>query len=1065
MKKTEKSARQLLPSMKKLLVLFVTIMLCFSVMAQEKAVTGTVTDASGMALPGVNVVLKGTQTGAITDANGKYSIKITGEKPVLTFSFIGYITQEIEIGSQTLVNAELKEEVKQMDEVVVVGYGTMKKKLNTGANAHVSSDEMDQKHALRLEQSLQGLSSGIQITSNSGQPGDGFKVRIRGTGSINNSDPLYIVDGVPTSDISYIDPVNVESMDILKDAASAAIYGARAANGVVLITTKKGKAGEMHVSYDGYYGVQNVAREYDMLNSKEYATITNEANYNAATDKSKVKYPFIMSNADSTYTNRAFTAMALDTLANTNWQDYLYRKNAPIQSHTISIEGGTEKSIFSASLNYFHQDGIVGNSSQSSYERISARFNSEHKVYKNIFKYGENLTLTEVTSHGVGTGNIYDNSVRGFLNVSPIFKAYDNRYADDYGESPYFGSSDENPVAAMYYKNQSINKNYKALGDAYAELEPIKGLKIKSDIGIDLSFTEYDQYTPVYALSSLDINSSTKAEQNMARYYTYNWENTVNYSFNHDKHSFSFLVGNTVNEYSSFNVGGTGFDLTITGLNYAILDNGTNHTTWTNYGSKSSDALLSYFGRANYNFNEMFLLSAVYRRDGSTKFGADNRWGNFYSFAGGVVLTQLDGIKEATVNWLDYLKIRGSWGQNGNSNIPSYEYVSTVNYTDKNYFFGSGDTKYIGAASDQVPNAKLKWETAEQLDFGFDAHVLKHLTVAFDWYNKTQKDWLITEPVAEDVGILSTSDYPIVNGGDVRNRGVELALGYQKKLGEVSFNVDGNISHNVNDVLNVPTANGIINGETSVWYNGSEEMYRTQDGHPIGFFYGYKTAGVFQNQAEIDSYTHKNADGTITEIQPTAIPGDAKFVDVNGDGKIDANDKTQIGNPYPKFTYGLSFGAEYKGFDLSATLQGSQGNDVAYCIKDMTRTTYNWPSFILGRWTGEGTSNTLPRVTSTNAPNYLKFSDIWIKDGSYLKIRSINLGYDFGKTLIKGKVRQFRLYVSVVNAFTFTKYPGAEPEVGYGDYNSTRTSNMSSGIDLGTYPQARQYLLGLNVKF
>ncbi len=1055
---------------KMMLICMLLIVFAGSTYSQELNVSGLVTDAvTGEPLPAANIIIKGTTTGAVTDVNGKFSINVTDADAILVFSMIGYLSEEISVQGKSSLNVKLIPDIKELDQVVVVGYGTMKKKLSTGANVHISGEDMNQKHSLRLEQALQGLTSGVQITSNSGQPGSNFKVRIRGVGTIGNADPLYIVDGVPTGDVSYLNPSDIESVDVLKDAASSAIYGAQAANGVVLITTKKGNAGKMNISYDGYFGIQNVISKVDVLNTKDYVMLMDEAYINSNPRyRTHARYPYNLpflpqldANNDIVFDsegNIQIDPSVFDSVKTLNWQDYMFNKNAPVQSHSLSVDGGNEKNIFSASVSYFAQDGIVGTHDQSSYERISARMNSESKIYKDIFTFGENLTFAHITSHGIGVGNIYGNNVKGFISTSPTFLPYDDNQPDGFGRSIY--PSETNPVASMYYKCQNKSITNKALGNLYLQISLFKRLKLKTDLGFDVSVNENNSFTPVYTLSTLDNNQHSTANMSFYRYFRYNWENTLSYSFSYRKNNFNILAGNTVRESTGFNVGGTAYDLIIPDFNHAILSNGTNDSLRTNFGSKSEESFLSYFGRLNYDYNEKILFTAVFRRDGSTKFGPSNRFGNFFSFSGGYIITQEEFFK---FTWLNFLKLRASWGQNGNDNISPFAYQSLISYTDKNYYFGNPQTKYVGAAPDKIPNESVKWETSTMTNVGFDARFLNSFSLAFDWYKKLQKDWLITIPVPELTGILNSNSYPIGNGGDVRNTGIELALGYQKVIGNFGFNINGNFSYNKNKVINIPNEEGVIHGRTGVLYTNFEEFYRAQDGYPLAFFWGLKTNGIFQDTAQINHY--RNSEGKV--IQPNAKPGDVIFQDLNDDGQIDTKDKTMIGNPWPKFIYGLSFSARYKGFDFSFVLQGVYGNDIANGFSSMNTMSPNKTVDALDRWHGPGTSNRIPRMTDGNEANknWKSFSDLYMLDGSYLKVRSINFGYDLSNIMFKGAIAQCRLYISVINAFTFTKYPGFDPEVGYGDYDYSGYENMSTGIDIGTYPQSRQFLVGLNLKF
>ncbi len=1036
--------------------------------SQERTISGLVNDAqTGEPLPAANIIIEGTTMGTVTDLDGKYSIGVTNSDTVLIFSMIGYLDERIYIKGKTNIDVNLAFDIQELDEVVVVGYGTIKKKLNTGANAHVSGDEMDQKHSLRVEQALQGLTSGVQISSKSGQPGSDFRVRIRGVGTIGNAEPLYIVDGVPTDNISYLNPSDIESVDILKDAASSAIYGAQAANGVVLITTKKGKAGEMHISYSGYYGVQNVVKKMDMLNTQDYVMLMDEGYINSVpTYRTNPNYPNNLpflpqldANNDVAYDgngNILIDPSVFDSVRTVDWQDYMFNKNAPVQSHSLSINGGSEKSIYSASLNYFAQDGIVGTHDQSSYERTSIRINSETRLYKDIITFGENVTFAHTVSHGIGVGNIYGNSVKGFINTSPTFLPYNDAYPDGYGRSIY--PAETNPVGNLDYQNQNKTINNRVLGNAYLQISPVKNLKLKTDLGVEVSVNEYNKFTPVYSLSTLDMNQRSTAEMNLDRNSKYNWENTITYSFSYKKNNFNLLVGNTVRERTRYYAGGKSYDLIIPDFEHAILSNGTNDSLKTNYGTKDNESFLSYFGRVNYDFDQKILFTAVFRRDGSTKFGPSNRFGNFFSFSGGYILTEEEFFK---FNWLDFLKIRASWGQNGNDNIPSFAYQSLISLTDKNYYFGYPQSKYVGAAPDQIPNSSIKWETATMTDIGFDMHFLRGFTLAFSWYKKLQKDWLVTIRVPELTGILDDNSYPIGNGGDVSNTGVEIELGYHKIIGDFNFSIDGNFSYNKNKVLHIPTVDSIIHGQTGVLYTNFEEIYRAQDGYPLSYFWGYETDGIFQDIEQINQYT--NNDGIV--IQPNALPGDVIFKDLNDDGVINTDDKTMIGTPWPKFIFGLSFSADYKGFDFSFVLEGVQGNDIANGLSSMNTFTPNKTVDALERWRGPGTSNRIPRMTNGAEANknWRNFSDLYILDGSYLKVRSINIGYDLSRNLLKGVVEQCRVYFSIVNAFTFTKYIGFDPEVGYGDFDYSRYQNMSTGIDLGTYPQSRQFIFGINL--
>jgi TonB-linked SusC/RagA family outer membrane protein len=1010
--------------------------------SNTKIISGQITDEAGSTLPGVNVIVKGTSNGVVSDIDGNFTIKAL-PKDVLQFSFIGFITQEILVGNQSQLLIKMASDNKDIDEVVVIGYGKGKKKLITGANSHVSSSEMEDKHSVRIDQALQGMTSGVQITSNSGQPGSGMIIRIRGVGTVGDSNPIYIIDGVPSGDISYLNPSEIESVDVLKDAASAAIYGARAANGVILITTKKGKKGSASLFYDGYTGFQNVVKKPDLLDKYQYAEIQNEIYRNLNPDPAKKGYklPFSENRAD------------IDTINGTNWGDQMFRKNAPIQNHVLSLTGGNENSHFFTALSYTNQQGIVGLEDQSFYERFNFRINSEHKLYNNKLTIGQNLTYARTLQTGVGVGNIYDNSIRPFLNASPTFPVHDSLQTDGYGR-PWKYKDEVNPAALLYYRGKSKNTNDKLFGNVYGEIEIIKGLTFKTDFGIELSYNFSNSYNPIYNLSSLVRNDHSSASQSFGESFSYNFENTLNYNRTFEKNSFNILLGTTVRESSGIWLNGSKQDLILLGLDYAVINNGTLDETRTISGSKWDNSFLSQFGRILYNYDETYLFSATVRRDGSSKFGPENKYGIFPSFSGGVVLSKIETFQKP---WLDFLKVRASWGQNGNDRIADFTYVALISSQYREYYFGSDDVKYVGSSPAEAANRKIKWETSEQTNIGIDANFLKNFTLNLDYYIKTTKDWLLRVPVLATTGYEAA---PYVNGGAVQNSGVELNVGYQKTKGEFTFSFNGNVSYNKNEVMKIDNQDQIIHGQGGVLFNGHPEYYRAQVGMPVGFFYGYKTDGIFQNQDEVEAFTrgkkmYYNKDGS-TKIKP----GDVRFIDTNADTLINENDRAYIGNPWPDFTFGLTLNAEYKGFDLSATLQGVSGNQVIKGWRGADRSFNNFSTSILDSWNGEGTSNRLPRVTDNSEYNKNNsISDLYIEDGDYLKIRSINLGYNFSESLLTGKIQKLRLYVSILNLYTLTKYSGMEPEVGWGP------DSWSPGHDVGFYPQPRTIMIGANVKF
>lgn len=995
----------------------------------KQTITGKVLDAKdGSPLPGVNILVKGTTRGTVTNANGSFSLSADAGE-VLVISLVGFNKREVPAQAGTPMVIRLESASTGLEELVVVGYGAQKKKVLTGATVHLSTEDLVKNHSVSVEQSLQGQVPGVQVTSNSGQPGDAMKFTIRGIGTNGNSKPLFIVDGFPAEDINYLNPSDIASIDVLKDAASTAIYGTRAANGLVMITTKKGRAGKMSVNFDASYGLQNPARKLDLLDAQQYANIMNEAAINSG----------------------AVPIYSADSIAKlgkgTDWQKAATIKNAPIQNYSLGLSGGNEHSIFSSSLSYQGQQGVMGLPGKSNFERTSLRINSEHKLYKDRIKVGENLTYAHTRQMGIGTGNIYNNSIRGLLNADPTFPVYN---ADgSYGKAAY--ADEINPIGAIDYLQNNKSITDRIIGNIYGEATIIKGLTFRTDFGADISYNYLNSFLPKYNLGTNNSNEHSQAKQAIYRTLNWNWDNTLNYQFTTGKHNLNILAGTTARKIESYNVGGSTTDLIISDFEHAVISNGLNKDTRQVFGTRYMEALQSYFGRVFYSYDEKYLLTAILRRDGSTKFGANNRYGYFPSFSAGWIASNESFLKG--INWLNFLKIRGGWGRNGNDRIASYAYLATVNSTYRDYYFNGVQT--VGASPNKIPNPNLKWESSTQTDIGFDATLFKDVTVAFDWYRKQTIDWLVDAPIPAIVG----TGAPTINGGNIENKGIELAINYQHQFGEVTIGVGGNIAFNKNTVVEIPNQEGVLHPSyNGVLSSNMDEYFRAQNGMPIGYFYGLKTAGIFQNQAEIDAYTNKGGQ----KIQPGAQPGDPRFVDINGDGVITGDDKTKVGDPNPKQTYGISLSAGWRGFDLSVLLSGVGGNDIVDGTRAYDRFYNNYTTAVFDRWHGEGTSNSMPRVTQNNEANqnYTRFSDLYVHNGAFMRIKSINIGYDFKKTLLKHvPIQQFRLYVSGLNVFTFTHYRGLDPEVGYG------IDNWSSGTDLGYFPQPRTILFGLNVKF
>lgn len=1029
--------------------------------SQNKTITGVVTSGTdNEPLIGVSVQVKETATGGITDIDGKFSVSAqTGQ--TLVFSYIGYVSQEIKVGASSVINVVLKEDSEMLDEVVVVGYGVQKKKLVTGATVQVKGENIAKLNTNNPLQAMQGQTPGVNIASTSGQPGADMKVTIRGLGTVGNSQPLYLIDGVG-GDISTLNPADIESIDVLKDAASAAIYGAQAANGVVLITTKSGKEGKATVSFDAYYGVQSVARKANMLNAEQYMTIMDEQALNSGSSV------YDWANMKSIHD-------ANGNVYDTDWVDAMFKDNAKTESYTLGITGGSATSTYALSLGYMNQEGIVGGADVSNYQRYNFRINSEHKLFKDLLKVGEQVSFVYKNTTGIGVGNQYNNTLRGAFGTSPIAPIYsdNNRYDSPYNDTSNsdWYNGDGNPYGAMMTNTNNENKTATFSGNVYAELQPIKNLKIRTVFGAVYGSSEYRSFTPLYHFSVYTYNDTkTSVSQNANHSLGMTWTNTATYDWNIGEHSFNALVGMEAYRYEGTYIAAgnvflkEGFD----DWNHAYVGNGTASSSTDGLsasGNPHDDARsVSYFARLGWNWKETYMINATLRADGSSKFASGNRYGYFPSVSAGWTISN-EKFMESTQSWLDFLKIRASWGQVGNQNINNYQYLAPIKNTNTHYLFGSGFDD-AGAASQlgtnwgaypsRLANPNLTWETSEQTNIGLDARFLNsRLGFNFDFYMKNTKDWLVVAPILATAG----AGAPYINGGSVKNTGVELALTWNDQIGkDFHYNVGINGAYNKNKVGKIPTDDGIIHGSTNQLYDNTPEFYRAENGKPIGYFWGYKTAGIFQNQQEIDDWI---AAGNGV-LQSNVQPGDVKFVDTHSDGVIDEKDKVNLGNGMPDFTFGFNLAFDYKNFDFSLTANGAVGQQIVQSYREHTNIYANYTTAILDRWTGEGTSNRIPRVTEQNI-NW-QFSDLYVHDGDYLRISNITIGYDFAKLIKCKAISQARLYAQVQNAFTFTKYDGMDPEVGYGP-EGDNGMGWASGVDVGYYPRPRTILFGVNLKF
>jgi len=1004
---------------------------------QQKSISGKVTDSSGGSLPGVSVIVKGTTTGTITDANGSYSLSGIPANATLQFSFVGMKTQEVTIGSKTTINVSLAEETVGIEEVVAVGYGVQKKKLVTGSTIQVKGESLQKLSTVSTLNALQSQTPGLSITSTSGRPDADYKINIRGLGTINNANPLVVINGIAGGDLKTLAPSDIESIDVLKDAASAAIYGSRAANGVILVTTKQGKAGKSSVSLDTYYGIQNVEKYMSMCNAQDYMTLVNEATVNSTgkpIDFSTALPANIWSKLQGGWTG-------------TDWMKELSNPNAPVQNHSLNITSGTDMSTYSIGMSYTNQEAIMGNPLKESLERYSFRLNSDHVLLKrnnrNIITFGENLLYTYKKN---------ENRMYLIGRDHPLLPVKDEN--GNYSPNISWDPDRSNPVAMEYYNSQNESKNHDFRFNAYFEVKPVKDLTFKSNMGYSLTAYSSRSYAPTFYLGTSSYRSIDQTSQGSTIGVGYQMENTLTYNLKiKGAHNIVALVGQSIEQTGlGESLSGNNSGSIFNSFEYAYLSNVKTITpgqTGLSGSYLGKWSMASFFGRINYDYKETYLFTALIRRDGSSRFASGNRWGNFPSVSAGWVVSN-EPFLQSTKSWLDFFKLRASWGQNGNQEIPSFQYLSPISFSNANYYFGTSKSNYVvGAYPSMIPNENITWETSEQLDFGFDSRLLGgRMMLAMDVYNKKTKDWLVNAPILGSQG----AGAPYINGGDVTNKGIELSLNWNDKIGEFTYGISANYAYNTNKITRIANPQGLIDGiGISAQSSGQLPPYRAQVGYPIGYFWGFKTAGVFQNQAEIDAYKGAKVGNK---------PGDLIFVDLNNDGAIDAKDRTKIGDPNPKGIFGFSINLGYKGFDFSATASGVSGNQImtAYHMGDKYKESY--PTYLMDRWHGEGTSNRYPRLTSTASPNYNYFSDIYINDGDYLRIQNVTLGYNLKKLFPAMPINQARLYIAVQNLYTFTNYIGPNPEVG------AAPSDWAKGIDIGqNMPLSRTFMIGANLKF
>ncbi|WP_346861430.1 TonB-dependent receptor [uncultured Draconibacterium sp.] len=997
---------------------------------EQKSVRGNITDTGNSPLPGVTVLVKGTTNGTITDFDGNYTLTNVPEDALLVYSFVGMKTQEIPAAGKSLIDIVLEEETIGLEEVVAIGYGVQKKSVVTGAISSVKAEEMMTRSDTRPEQALQGKTSGVQVVSTSGAPGAGMKIRIRGYSSNGNSDPLYIVDGLRTSDISGLEPTNIESMEVLKDGASAAIYGAEGGNGVILITTKSGSAGQSQVSYNFQYTLQSLGRTPELMNAAQYLDYMDELGMSSG-----------MSNPEG---------------YDTNWIDESF-ETAPMQKHNLTFSGGNEKTNYLASLSYLNQEGIVAGD-QDYYKRYSGMFNGSRQL-KDWLKFGSSIQLSRSVTKSFNEDDEYRGVIANAVLLDPltpveytgqvpshvqtiIDAGYPVMQADNgnyYGISRYVTGETINPFV-QNKQNQSENTVTKVMGNIYMDLTPIEGLTITSKLGLNYLNSNNHNYQPQYYYSSEMMNLNASVSEAVTSMTYWQWENFASYVKSIEDHNFNVMLGTAISSNEIKTINASGYPLLKDQESYANLDYVTTQSNSTVGGNTITDNKLSYFGRVIYDYRNKYMFQATIRRDaaGSSILPKDQRWGTFPSVSAGWVLTSEDFFPE--LNWLSYMKLRGSWGQNGSlSNLGNYSYasnlmssgyaLSTLSWSTVNapYAYPLADGSYATASYPSVlGNMQLTWETSEQLDIGIDFRLFDgKLSFTADYFNKKTKDLITTNTPPIEAGNNASP----INGGNVVNKGFDFETSWRSEIGELKYSINANLSTLTNEVTYLdPTISRITGAEVNRWTATAFEK-----GYPVWYFRGYKTAG----------------------IDPAT--GDINIVDVNNDGEINSNDFTYIGSAIPDITFGATLNLEYKNFDFTLFAQGQSGNDVLMGMLRTDRLTTNKLSlFYTDRWTPLNANASRPVATVDE--KYWN-SDQMIFDGSFIKIKQIQFGYTLPKTLSdRLKIGKTRVYMSFDDYFIFTKYPGMDPE-------AASTVNNSIGVDRGFFPISKKVLFGLSLNF
>lgn len=1012
-----------------------------SILSDAITVSGRVVDDTGSPMPGVNVVVKGTTVGTTTDIDGRYSISVEDGNAVLVFSFIGYETQEVTVGSQSVINITLVTDIKTLSEVVVVGYGTQKRSSVTGAIASVSAKELSALPSVSVDQNLQGRAPGVIVTNN-GAPGSGPIVRIRGVSTINNANPLYVVDGVPVGEGVNIDPKDVQSLEVLKDASAAAIYGSRAANGVILITTKSATQDKLSINIDSYVGVQSPWRKLDLLNRDQYIQYAGMLGSLPPRVQNGMNEP-IYPGASQTFAQ-----------TETDWQDEMFR-NATIQQHRFDISKAGDVSKVFLSASYFDQGGIMLG---TYYKRGNIRLNSEHKLGKRL-TIGQTAYLyydrrrNEVNGGSIGT------NIRYVIASIPYLPVY-----NPFNKGGFFGpqavdASDPTQPVRRAILDENYNTGNGMLLTGYLDFKFTDWLTYRLNVGANVTNNIASNFSPSFnsgtgGYDSRNFANISETRSNNVTPIVTNQLTAIK-SFGDHNLNLVLVAEQQTSKYSDVTASGTNSISDAIKMPRGVASPQTN-------AQLQEWALISYVGRLNYDYKGKYLLGASFRRDGSSRFADGNRWGNFPSVSAGWRISE-EAFMADLAPTITELKIRGSYGLVGNNLLGNYAYQPTL--TNNNYyqFNASSADQTQGYTINTMANKDLKWEEVEMLNVGIDGGLFGNkVNFSVEWFSNTTNGMIIGVPIASSLGYDGA---PTANAGSARNRGIEWQLGYNSQEGEFRWNLSANMGIIRNEVLSLGEE-GLTYAREN-WYG--DNLTLTRAGDPISFFYGYKVEKIFQSQEEIDAANAVDGDPS-TKYQENAEPGDIKFRDINGDGVITADDKTMIGKYLPDFTYGVNFTANWKNFDLNLFLQGVQGNQIysttKYHLEGMTRL-FNAGTAVLDSWTTPGQNTDVPRAVSGDPNLNSRASDRFVEDGSYLRIKNFSLGYavpsETLEALTKNSISRLRVYLSATNLLTWTKYKsGYDPEIGAFNGNGAGGS-FQNGIDYGQYPQPRTITVGVQL--